>query len=262
MKDVAAELDERGITIQRVGVRDIHLPVRIREKNGGHARVVGTFDTSVELAHYQRGTHMSRFVEILSRWSKRAIDEREIREILTEICNRFHARAASLMLTFKYFLSKPAPVTGIRCELDYDCWFAGRLEEGGYDFRLGTTVPITTLCPCSKEIAEFGAHSQRAYLRVSIVQQEGEIVWIEDLVPLLEAQGSSALFPILKRADERHVTEYAYHHPKFVEDVVRDTVLALQNLRGVATFTVECESFESIHNHNAYAYTEGSADCL
>jgi len=257
MRDVAAEYDERGITIQRVGVRDIHLPVRIRGKSGGHARVVGKFDTSVELAHYQRGTHMSRFVEILSRWSKKDVGSPEIHEMLQEVRDRFQARAASLRLEFKYFLTKPAPVTNIPSDLDYDCWFAGRLGEADYEFRLGTTVPITTLCPCSKEISECGAHSQRAHLKVSLVQAEGHIVWIEDLVPLLETQGSAALFPILKRSDERHVTERAYRNPKFVEDVVRDAVLAIRALPGVLRFGVECESFESIHNHNAYAYAEG-----
>ena len=244
MRDVAAERDLRGITIRRVGVRDIHLPLRVREKDGGHARVVGTFDTSVELAHYHRGTHMSRFVETLSRWSKKDVGSSEIREMLHEIRDRFQARAAALTLAFKYFLTKPAPVTQIPSDLDYDCWFAGRLEDEEYEFRLGTTVPITTLCPCSKEIAEFGAHSQRAHLRVSLVQGDEHIVWIEDLVPLLEAQGSAAVFPILKRADERHVTEAAYANPKFVEDVVRDAVLAIREVPGVVRFTVECESFE------------------
>jgi len=259
MRDVASEPDQRGITIHRVGVREIHLPVRVREKNGGHARVVGTFDTCVELAHYQRGTHMSRFVEVLSRWSKKDVGSPEIRAILHEIRERFQARAASLTLAFKYFLTKPAPVSHLPSDLDYDCWFAGRLTESDYEFRLGTTVPITTLCPCSKEIARAGAHSQRAHLRVSLVQDEECIVWIEDLVPILEAQGSAAVFPILKRSDEKHVTEAAYGNPKFVEDVVRDAVLAVRDLPGVVRFTVECESFESIHNHNAYAYTEGEA---
>jgi GTP cyclohydrolase I len=259
MKDVASEFDERGITIQRVGVREIHLPVRIREKSGGHARVVGTLDTSVELAHYQRGTHMSRFVEVLARWSKKDVGSDEIRQMLEEIRTRFRARVASLRVQFKYFLTKPAPVTAIPSDLDFDCWFAGRLEEDTYEFRLGTTVPITTLCPCSKEISESGAHSQRAHLRVDLVQQDGHVVWIEDLVPVLEARGSSALFPILKRRDERYVTDAAYRNPKFVEDVVRDAVIALRALPGVLRFSVECESFESIHNHNAYAYTEGQA---
>jgi len=259
MKDVAAEQDARGITIQRVGVREINLPVRIREKTGGHARVVGRFEAGVELAHYQRGTHMSRFVEILSGWSKKEIGNAEIRDMLQEICGRFKARAAELRLEFKYFLPACAPVTQIPCDLDYDCWFAGRIVGDAYEFRLGVTVPIATLCPCSREISEHGAHSQRAHLRVDIEQRPEGIVWIEDLVPLLEAQGSSALFPILKRADERHVTDAAYANPKFVEDVVRDAVLALRELPGAKRFTVECESFESIHNHNAYAYAESEA---
>ncbi len=256
MRDVAAEQDDRGITIQRVGVKDIHLPVRIREKDGGFARVVGSFEASVELAHYQRGTHMSRFVQLLSGWSKKAIGSGEMLAILQEICERFKARTAALRLAFKYFLPKLSPVTEIPCDLDYDCWFAGRLEDETYEFRLGTSVPIATLCPCSKEIAEHGAHSQRARLRVSILQSPDDIIWIEDLVPLLEAQGSASLYPILKRADERHVTEAAYANPKFVEDVVRDTVLALRQVPAAMRFTVECESYESIHNHNAYAYTE------
>ena len=259
MKDVAAEQDQRGITIQRVGVREINLPVRIREKSGGHARVVGRFEAGVELAHYQRGTHMSRFVEILTGWSRKDIGNPEIRDILEEICDRFNARGASLRLDFKYFLPALAPVTQIPCDLDYDCWFAGRIEDGEYEFRLGTVVPIATLCPCSREIADFGAHSQRAHLRVNLLQHSDTIVWIEDLVPVLEAQGSSALFPILKRADERHVTDAAYANPKFVEDVVRDAVLAVRSLPGVGQFAVECESFESIHNHNAYACAESEA---
>jgi len=260
MKDVAAQPDDRGITIQRVGVRDIHLPVRIRQKARGHARVVGSFEANVELAHYQRGTHMSRFVEIISGWSKKEIGSSETEDILREICDRFSARAASLKLAFKYFLPACSPVTQIPCDLDYDCWFAGRIEGDEFEFHLGTTAPIATLCPCSKEISEHGAHSQRAHLRVDIRQRPGQIVWIEDLVPLLEAQGSSPLFPILKRSDERHVTDAAYANPKFVEDVVRDTVIALRRVPAADWFTVECESFESIHNHNAYAYAESGAD--
>jgi len=256
LRDVASEQDARGITIQRVGVRDIHLPVRIRQRDGGHARVVGVFDTSVELAHYQRGTHMSRFVEILTQWSKHAVGAPEIEQILAQICERFRAREASLALSFKYFLTKLSPQTGIPCDLDYDCHFEGRTTESRYEFIVGAQVPITTLCPCSKEIAQFGAHSQRAELGVRVRQRAGDVLWLEELVPLLEAQGSAAVFPVLKRQDEAWVTEQAYQNPKFVEDVVRDTVLALRERPEAEWFSVECLSFESIHNHNAYAYAE------
>ncbi len=256
MRDVASEQDVRGIAIQRVGVRDIRLPVRIRQRDGGYARVVGQFDTSVGLAHYQRGTHMSRFVEILSQWSKHAIGAAEIEQILEQIRSRFKARTARLELSFSYFLTKTSPQTQIPCDLDYDCQFEGRMTDTQYEFILGARVPIATLCPCSKEIAQFGAHSQRAELRVRLRQRRDSILWLEDLVPLLEAQGSAALFPVLKRQDEAWVTEHAYANPKFVEDVVRDTVLALRERPEAEWFSVECVSYESIHNHNAYAYAE------
>ncbi len=257
MRDVASEADQRGITIDRVGVRDIHLPVMIREKDGGMARVLGQFDVSVELPQHERGTHMSRFVEILSRWSKKAVATDEIRQILEEICAAFDTQAAQLSLQFKYFLPKCAPASGLPSQLDYDCLFAGQMRGDDYTFTLGVTVPIMTLCPCSKEISDRGAHSQRAELTVRLRSADGFIIWLEDLVPLLEAQGSSEVFPILKRADEKLITEQAYDNPKFVEDVVRDTVLQVRQLAAVSWFSVECNSYESIHNHLAYAYAEG-----
>ncbi len=256
MRDVAAQSDNRGITIDRVGVRDIRLPVMIREKDGGMARVLGEFDVSVQLPHHERGTHMSRFVEILSRWSRKAVAMDEIREMLEEIRGAFQANAARLSLQFKYFLEKASPASGMVSSLDYDCLFEGRLASDGYIFTLGVTVPIMTLCPCSREIADYGAHSQRAELTVRLRTDGHFIIWLEDLVPLLEQQGSYEVFPILKRSDEKVVTEGAYDNPKFVEDVVRDTVLALASLAHVSWFSVECKSYESIHNHTAYAYAE------
>ena len=256
MRDVASERDERGITIRRVGVRDIHLPVMIREKAGGHARVTGVFEASVELAHHERGTHMSRFVEILSRWSRRAVALPEMHEMLTEVRTRFDAWAASVTLDFTYFLAKRSPATDLPCQLDYECSFVASMVDESFDFQLGVEVPIITLCPCSKEISAFGAHSQRAELRVSLRTSGEQIIWLEDLIPLLERQGSEQVYPMLKRADEKLVTEQSYENPKFVEDVVRDSVLALRGLPEAEWFSVECESFESIHNHSAYASTE------
>ncbi len=256
MRDVASEKDIRGITIGRVGVRDIHLPVMIREKSGGHARVTGVFEASVELPHHERGTHMSRFVRILSGWSRRAVAMPEMGEMLREIVDQFDAHAAHLTLRFTYFLPKTSPATGEPSQLDYKCRFMASTVGEKFDFRVGVEVPVITLCPCSREISERGAHSQRAMIRVALRSAGDEIIWLEDLIPLLEAQGSEQIYPMLKRADEKLVTERSYDNPKFVEDVVRDSVLALRDLPAVEWFSVECESFESIHNHSAYAQTE------
>ena len=259
MRDVASETDDRGITIQRVGVRDIHLPVMIREKSGRNAHILGQFDVSVELPKHERGTHMSRFVEILSRWSKKSVSLHEMQTMVEEIAGAFGARTAALSLSFKYFLEKHAPASGIASSLDYACRFESVLEDGQCQFALWVKVPIITLCPCSKEISDRGAHSQRALLTVRLESEPGIIIWLEDLIPLLEAQGSYGIFPILKRADEKVVTECSYDNPKFVEDVVRDTILALRALPGGRRFSAECESLESIHNHIAYAYAESEA---
>ena len=256
MRDVASEADDRGITIQRVGVRDIHLPVMIREKAGGNARVVGVFEAAVELPHGERGTHMSRFVEILSRWSKRAVALPEMREMLTEVRARFDAWAAHIRLEFTYFLPKRSPATSLPTQLDYDCWFSASCVDEEFDFLVGVDVPVITLCPCSREISRYGAHSQRAALRAVVRSRDEKIIWLEDLIPLLEQQGSEQVYPMLKREDERLITERSYENPKFVEDVVRDSVIALRELPDVAWFSVECESFESIHNHSAYACTQ------
>ena len=260
MRDVAAQSDDRGITINRVGVRDIHLPVMIREKDGGMARVLGEFDVSVQLPQHKRGTHMSRFVEILSEWSRQPVATDEIRQMLEQIRSAFKAEAAQLQLTFKYFLEKDSPASGLTSSLDYDCLFAGQMTDDNYRFTLGVTVPIMTLCPCSKEISDYGAHSQRAELSVRLRSRGEFIIWLEDLVPLLEQQGSYEVYPVLKRSDEKVVTEGAYDNPKFVEDVVRDTVLALRALATITWFSVECKSYESIHNHTAYAYAESGGE--
>ncbi|MGC9320015.1 MAG: GTP cyclohydrolase FolE2 [Armatimonadota bacterium] len=256
MRDVAAERDERGITIQRVGVRDIHLPVMVREKGGGYARVTGVFQASVELPKHERGTHMSRFVEILAHWSKHAVAMPEMREMLGEIRSRFHAYAAHLDLGFRYFLDKRSPATGLACQLDYQCSFTASDVADEFDFLVSVEVPVITVCPCSREISERGAHSQRAVIRASVRSRNEEIIWLEDLIPLLENQGSEQVYPMLKREDEKLITERSYENPKFVEDVIRDSVTALKGLPQVAWFSVSCESFESIHNHSAYAQTQ------
>jgi GTP cyclohydrolase I len=258
MRDIASEGDARGIVIDRVGVRDFHLPIMIREKGGRLGHMLGQFDASVKLPHTERGTHMSRFVQVLTRWSRKAVSMVEMEQMVREMAQLFEAPAVQVALQFRYFLPKQAPATGEPSTMDYLCRFEARLENDRYDFLLGVTVPVMTVCPCSKEISAEGAHSQRATLKVKLRSEPGTLIWLEDLIPLLEAQGSCAVYPLLKRADEKFVTEASFANPKFVEDVVRDTILALRELPGAVWFSAECESLESIHNHVAYAYAESA----
>jgi GTP cyclohydrolase I len=257
MRDIASEKDLRGIEIDRVGIRQLHLPIMIREKGGRLAHILGELDASVQLPHTERGTHMSRFLQILFQWGKKAVSGLEMEQMVREIAAAFEAPAAQVTLSFRYFLDKCAPATGEPCQMDYACRFQAALVAERYSFTLGVTVPIMTVCPCSLEISDEGAHSQRALLTVRLQSRPGLILWLEDLIPLLEKQGSCEIYPVLKRADEKSVVEAAFGNPKFVEDVVRDTVLALRALEGVTWFSAECESLESIHNHVAYAYAEG-----
>ncbi len=260
MKDVAASADTRGITVQRVGVKDVHLPVRVMRKSGGFESVLARIDLGVELAHQYRGTHMSRFVDTLFEWSQKPISKPEIRQMLEDACTRLEAKRARVDVAFKYFITKRAPSSKSESPLDYDCKFEGILDDGNYDLTMGVEVPVTILCPCSKEISRFGAHNQRAIISVRIRCEPDAMVWIEDLVSMLERHGSAEIFPLLKRADEKSVTEAAYENPKFVEDVVRDVVAMFRADPKIAWFRVACESLESIHNHTVYAFHEEGRD--
>lgn len=258
MQDVQSRPDARGIAIQRVGVKNVHLPFLIKTKEGGFQSVLARIRFTVALPEEYKGTHMSRFLEILMPWSRKPLAEPELEAMLREALQRLDAQAAEVELAFKYFLDKEAPVSGKRSLLDYDCIFTGRMRRGKpMDFTLGVEVPFTSLCPCSREISAYGAHNQRSLCRASVQFHTGvECIYIEDLAALIERQGSAPIYPLLKRADEKYVTEEAYDHPKFVEDILRDVVLSLRKLPGIARFSVECENFESIHNHNAYASHE------
>lgn len=258
MQDVQKRRDTRGIDIQRVGVKDVHLPFLIKTKEGGFQQVLARVRFTVALPKEYKGTHMSRFMEILMPWSKKPLAEAEMEAMLKEALVRLEAQAAEVELSFKYFIEKKAPVSGRVSLLDLDAAFIGRMERGeAMRFRLALHVPFTSLCPCSKEISRYGAHNQRSEARVLVEFKPGEeCIYIEDLAALLEAQGSSPIYPLLKREDEKHVTERAYENPKFVEDILRDMVLALRGLKGLRYFTAECENYESIHNHNAYASHE------
>ena len=258
MKDVAASADTRGITVHRVGVRDVHLPIMVRRKNGTFDSALARIDFAVNLPHQFRGTHMSRFVDILFQWRQKPISKPELKEMLEEACERLGADHARVDVSFKYFLTKKAPVSQSESALDYDCKFEGVLSDDRYTLTTCVEVPVTILCPCSKEISSRGAHNQRAIIRANIRSRPDTMVWIEDLVEMLESQGSAEIYPLLKRSDEKHVTEAAYDNPKFVEDVVRDVVATLRADKRIIWFQVECESLESIHNHSAYAFQEES----
>ena len=258
LSDVAAGPDARGITIEQVGVTAVYLPIRLRRKAGGFDTVVARVSLAADLRQEFRGTHMSRFVAILNDWRERPISYDEIGQILTQTRERLHADVAHLELAFKYFIPKQAPASGIESLMDYDLRFRGRQDGARYRFILSAEVPVTALCPCSKEISAYGAHNQRAVISASIELRQGQMFWIEDLVALLEQQGSAPLYMLLKREDEKYVTEYAYDHPKFVEDILRDTVTALRGDARAHAFSVRVSSLESIHNHNVYAaHNEG-----
>ena len=258
MQDVQSREDGRGIAIQRVGVKDVRLPFLIKKQAGGYQQVLARIAFTVSLPMEFKGTHMSRFLEILLPWSEKPLAEEEMDAMLTEALDRLHAEAAEVRLAFTYFVEKSAPVSGRTSLLDVDASFTGRKRRGmPMEFALGLSMPFTSLCPCSKEISSYGAHNQRSRARVRLRFHAGvPCIYIEDLASLLEQQGSAPIYPLLKRADEKYVTEEAYEHPKFVEDILRDTVLALRQLPGLAYFSLACENEESIHSHNAFAAHE------
>lgn len=254
LKDVQNITDNRGIAIQNVGVSDVHLPFLIKTKAGSFQSVLAKINLTVNLPKEYKGTHMSRFIEILSEWSQKPISSKEMQCILSDTLMKLDAEYAQLDIGFKYFIEKSAPVSGLKSMLDVDCVFSATLtQEKSFEFILAVNVPFTSLCPCSKEISAYGAHNQRGLMKVKIKYSSGKFIWIEDLVSLMEAQGSCPVFPLLKREDEKYVTEYAYENAKFVEDVLRDLVLSLRQQQYVTWFSIQCENHESIHNHSAYA---------
>lgn len=255
MKDVQNTADERNVDIQKVGIKHIELPLTIQRKNNSDQVVYAKARVCVSLPKMYKGTHMSRFVEVLNQWQHKQLLGVDIKGCLISVLKRLHAEAGEVEFKFKYFIDKKAPVTSFSAPMSYDCSFAGLIENGEYKFTLGVKVPVTTLCPCSKEISDNGAHNQRALVSVKVSYDENEgQIWIEDLIDLIESCASCPVYPLLKRLDEKFVTEKAWDNPKFVEDVLRDVVVKLRNLSLVKEFEVDCEAFESIHNHSAWAY--------
>lgn len=253
LKDIQNLSDSRGVDIQKVGVKDVEIPLIIQRKNEKEQVVSAKARITVSLPRNYKGTHMSRFMEVLGEWSQKNLLGVDIQGCIVDVVNKLEAKSAELKFKFKYFIDKKAPVSNYSSPMGYDCSFEGVINDG-YKFILGVSVPLTTLCPCSKEISQYGAHNQRAVIKTRISYDPDKIIWIEDLIELIESCGSSPVYPILKREDEKFVTEKAYENPKFVEDVIRDVVLKLRNHSDVDWFEVECEAFESIHNHSAWAY--------
>ncbi|MEJ2726353.1 MAG: GTP cyclohydrolase FolE2 [Deltaproteobacteria bacterium] len=252
MEDIQNHKDNRNIDIDQVGVKGIRYPITVRDKDMGEQQTVAEINMYVNLPRYYKGTHMSRFVEILNEHSRR-ISLQNFSEILEEMKERLKAESAHMEISFPYFVNKAAPVSGTEGLMEYRCTFKGSLNKT-IDLMLVIQVPISTLCPCSREISDFGAHNQRGEVRLQV--RFKKFVWIEDLIKLVEQTASSDVYSVLKREDEKYVTERAYLHPMFVEDIVRDIAVKLNTDPNITWFAVESENFESIHNHNAYAYIE------
>jgi GTP cyclohydrolase I len=251
--DVQSSADTRHLGIDRVGIKGIRHPVKVKDKSVGVQHTVATFNMYVHLPHNFKGTHMSRFVEILNH-HEREISVESFETILSEMVKRLEAKSGYIEMNFPYFVNKTAPVSGVQSLLDYDVTLIGEIVHNKPRVTMKVLVPVTSLCPCSKKISERGAHNQRSHVTLSI--RTNEFVWIEDVIRIAEEQASCELYGLLKRPDEKYVTERAYDNPKFVEDMVRDVAAILDKDRRIDAYVVESENFESIHNHSAYALIE------
>jgi GTP cyclohydrolase I len=252
VEDVQARADTRALPINRVGIKDITHPVRVKDRSVGEQHTIATFNMYVSLPHNFKGTHMSRFVEILH--GEREISVESFRGMLSSMTQRLEADTGHIEMSFPFFVMKKAPVSGVESLMDYRATLIGEHRHGNTELWIKVTVPVTSLCPCSKRISEYGAHNQRSH--VTITAQVSRHMWIEELIEIAESEASCELYGILKRPDEKFVTERAYDNPKFVEDLVRDVAVRLNRDERVAAYVVEAENFESIHNHSAYARIE------
>lgn len=255
LHDTQNQPDDRQIAIDRVGIRGYRFPIEVLDKARATQKTVATVALTVDLPHQFKGTHMSRFVEAINAHGP-VFDVRNVRDLLASLCSRLDSRSAHLDLEFPFFLEKKAPVSGSAGLMDYGARFFATLADSTFDLLETVIVPVTTLCPCSKAISTAGAHNQRGI--VTLAARARHPVWLEDLIRLVEASASSELFSLLKRPDEKAVTERAYENPVFVEDLVRNIAGRLNRDPNILWYRVEAENFESIHNHNAYALIEKS----
>ncbi len=251
--DVQQSADTRQIAIDKVGIKDIRHPVRVRDRSGGEQHTIANFNMYVDLPKHFKGTHMSRFVSILNQ-HEREITVRSFKDMLHEMTDLLEAESGHIEMTFPYFISKKAPVSGVESLMDYEVTFNGAKLDGEICVNVKVVVPVTSLCPCSKKISDYGAHNQRSHVTVDICAKD--FIWIEEIIDIVEQEASCELYGLLKRPDEKHVTERAYDNPKFVEDMVRDVAARLNRDSRVIRYVVESENFESIHNHSAYALIE------
>ena len=249
MIDVQKQRDDRNISLNQVGIKDFSMPIELRLKDGGWRPTAVKIGLFVDLDASQKGTHMSRFVEVMQEHTRMDLDQ--MKSILTEIRDRLEAKNSFIRMRFPYFVEKESPVSQKKSWLNVEVEYFASLKGDEFEFEMKVTTPVTTLCPCSKEISEYSAHNQRADVSIKICRNK--FFWIEDLVAIAEEAASSPLYSLLKRPDEKYVTEYAYDHPRFVEDVCREVKLAVDRLEDIRGYEIEVESFESIHNHSAYA---------
>ncbi len=259
MPDVQSDPDSRQIAIDKVGIKALRHPVRIASRDADEQHTVAEFNMYVYLPQHFKGTHMSRFIEVINKHEKE-ITLQSFAAMLAEISQRLEADSGHIEMSFPYFVNKSAPVTGLSSLLDYDVTFIGEIHNQVSKIYLKVVIPVTSLCPCSKKISDYGAHNQRSHVTVTALTNQ--FVWIEDLIDVVEKEASSEVYSLLKRPDEKYVTEQAYNNPKFVEDLVRDIAGALNADERIDHYIVEAENFESIHNHSAYALIEKAKKTL
>jgi len=255
MPDVQSSADTRHIPIQRVGIRGVRHPMLVQAGDGSAMATVANWTLTVALPAEEKGTHMSRFVALLEKYRSTPMTPALFRAMAREMLPLLHAQKGDLTAAFPYFINKSAPVSGVQSLMDYEVQWIARASGEEVEFELVVQVPVTSLCPCSKAISEYGAHNQRSHVTVTAVL--GDDVGMDDVIRAVEEEGSCELWGLLKRPDEKYVTERAYDNPKFVEDLVRDVAARMSARQGITRYRVEAENFESIHNHSAYAVVEG-----
>ncbi len=252
--DIQNTLDTRKIAIQKVGVKGVKHPLRVQSRDGIQPSV-GIWNMYVHLPDHQKGTHMSRFIDLLEIFTSleaAPLDFNVFTKLIYDMLDMLNAESGMIEVLFPFFMTKAAPVTGVKSVMNYEVGMKGEIVNGRLETTLSAQVPVTSLCPCSKEISAYGAHNQRSHITVQAVLNE--LLPIEELIANIEAQASCELFGLLKRPDEKYVTEHAYDNPKFVEDLVRDVAGMLNADSRIAAYSLEAENFESIHNHSAYAF--------
>jgi len=257
IEDVQARADSRRIPINKVGIKDVYHPVRVKDRASVEQHTIANFNMYVALPHNFKGTHMSRFVEVLH-MNEREISVESFRDILAEMTEKLDAKSGHIEMSFPFFVMKKAPMSGVESLMNYQASLIGELHDGQPELWLKVVVAATSLCPCSRDISKYGAHNQRSH--ITIKAKVDSHMWLEELIDIAEEEASCEVYSILKRADEKYVTERAYENPKFVEDIVRDVAVRMNKEERVRAYVVEAENFESIHNHSAYALIENDKD--